>query len=166
MTAQNKNNSVLATTDILVFSTDTTSAATASNLSEARQGASAVNAIQNGKGYFASGFTATGAADRTLIDIMATPTDQRYSVQSATLMYGGAEGMSSNNKGYIAGGSTNGNAAYVVDGFKLNYFNDTIASQSSANLSQALQEITGISANEADPGIITGYSLAGVGIGI
>lgn len=165
-TAKNKIASVVNNIDSVVFSTDICSTLNSTVLSQARQGAAAVSAMQNQKGYFVSGFRSAGTAINNLLDIVAFSSNTLYSQTTATVLYGGAEGISSNNKGYCAGGGTASGGVEVVNGFKINYFNDTIASQSSANLSNAVAETTGLSGNEADPGIVTGYSMATIGFGI
>jgi hypothetical protein len=129
------SSSVAATTDKLVYSTDTTTAQSSANLSQAR-GRLAGCSGDSTKGYFAGGYTggvfALATADKLTYSSDATAAQTTANLSQARYFSAGvSEGTT---KGYLAGGST---GAVVSTADKLTYSTDTTTTQTSANLSQA-----------------------------
>ena len=134
---------ILATTDKLKYSTDTTVAQTSANLSQGRYSLAGVSEGSI-KGYFAGGVTGLIAAIADKITYSNSTTVAQTSanlIQDTTRLCGcSGEGT----KGYFAGG-INSIAINVATANKLTYSTDTTAAQTSADLSQARSYLTGVS---------------------
>lgn len=143
-----------ATTDLLAFSTDTTTACSTANLSIARESLAGVS--EGGKGYFAGGWTGSGptdTADKVMFatDVTAACTSANVS-QDKTV---GAGLSDTSTKGYFAGGYTS--IAYLVKADKITFSSDSTAACTTANLSEARESIAGVS-----EGSTKGYFAGGV----
>ena len=131
------------TADKLTYATDTTAAQTTANLSQARSGLAGVSEGTT-KGYFAGG--STGAvvttADKLTFSTDATAAQTSANLSQARDQLAGCSGEGS--KGYFAGGlNALGNRVITAD--KLTYSTDATAAQTTANLSQARENLAGIS---------------------
>jgi hypothetical protein len=153
---------IIATTDKITYSTNTSSAQASANLSQARAGLAGVGGERN-KGYFAGGL-ATFSSYVTTADKLTYSTDSTAAQTTANLSqarrsFGGvSDGLI---KGYFAGGDTN-NAVATAE--KLTYSTDSTAAQTTANLTQARIGSTGCS-GEGTKGYFTGgYTGAGVDV--
>jgi hypothetical protein len=131
---------VVATADKLTYSTDTTTAQTSANLSQARGYLAGVSE-ESTKSYFAGG--STGAAVATA-DKLTYSTDTTVAQTTADLsqaIYGLAGASERITKGYFAGGTT---GSFVTTADKLTFATDTTAAQNTANLSQARNFLAGV----------------------
>ena len=137
-----------ATADKLTYSTDTTSAQTTANLTQAR-GYLAGCSGNSTKGYFAGGSlnsggfgTVVATADKLTYstDITAAQTTANLSAARGNLA-GISQGTT---KGYFAGGSTGSSSSRSVVADKLTYSTDTTAAQTSANLSVVKFGLAGV----------------------
>jgi len=133
----------VATTDKIVYSTDTTTAQTTANLSQARQGLAGCSGERT-KGYFAGG-TTDGANSLSTADKLTYSNDTTVAQTTANLsqaryyLAGISEGTT---KGYFAGGQS---STVLVTADKLTFSNDTTAAQTTADLSTATAYISGCS---------------------
>lgn len=129
---------VVATGNRVTYATDTNQAVAGTNLSQARQG---VTGITEGaaKGYACGGLTGTATLTRSeVVNYIAETSTNTASaaLPAARWCTGGLSECFT--KAYIAGGSSTSAASGVVDtAYKIPYATDTMAAQSSANLSQA-----------------------------
>ena len=135
----------VATTDKIVYSTDTTAAQTTANLSQARQGLAGCSGERT-KGYFAGGTTdqvnSLNTADKLTYSTGITAAQASANLSQARYYLAGiSEGTT---KGYFAGGIGAG-GTIVATADKLTFSNDTTAAQTTADLSQAIAYIAGCS---------------------
>jgi hypothetical protein len=132
----------VSTADKLTYVTDTTIAQTTANLSQARQLLAGCSG-EGTKGYFAGGSIVATADKLTYsTDTTVAQTSADLS-QARSSLAGISEGTT---KGYFTGGTT-GAGISVITADKLSYSNDTTNAQTSANLSQARQNLAGCSGN-------------------
>jgi hypothetical protein len=133
----------VATTDKIVYSTDTTVAQTSANLSQARQGLAGCSGERT-KGYFAGGTTdqvnSLNTADKLTYSTGTTTAQSSANLSQARYYLAGiSEGTI---KGYFAGGQS---STVLVTADKLTFSNDTTAAQTTADLSTATAYISGCS---------------------
>ena len=126
----------VVTADKLTYATESTAASTASNLSQARDGASGVSQAGT-KGYFCGGQTAVGSfvntADKVTYSSDATAAATTAKLSAArTETSGISEGSS---KGYFTGGYITPDMQTTGD--KVTFSTDTTAAVTTANLSSA-----------------------------
>jgi len=127
-----------AVTDLITFSTDSTAAHTAANLSAGRY---KLAGISDGttKGYFSGGWT---GAPTNVTDKITFSTDVTSAQTTANLptVNGGLQGMSAGSvNGYCSGGGTNAGPTLVATSNKATYSTDTFAAATTANLSGVRQ---------------------------
>lgn len=148
---------IVATTDKLTYSNDTTIAQSTANLSAQTYYLAGVSEGTS-KGYFGGGERVSGitkATDKITYsnDSNSAQTTANLSQSRATLCGVSGEGT----KGYFAGGRTTGISTDIVATTdKLNYSNDTTSSQTTANLTQSRTFLAGVS-----EGISKGYFAGG-----
>ena len=133
----------LATTDKIVYSSDTTIAQTSSNLTQAKYGLAAIS-NQLDAGYYAGGFS---RANWKTTDKFTFSTETTTSLATAELSVGrrflaGCDGASGGTKGYFAGGFA---ATYTNVADLLNYSTEITTAIASANLALNRQKVTGSS---------------------
>jgi len=123
----------VATTDKVTYSSDTTAAATAANLSSTRRATKCVNNYGI-KGYCAGGVSAAAC---TTTDKVTYSNDTTVAATTANLsgvkgFHGGvSEGTT---KGYFGGGDSNAAGAAVATTDKVTFSSDTTAAVTTANL--------------------------------
>jgi len=130
----------LTTADKLIYSTDTTSAQTSANLSQARYSLAGCSGDST-KGYFAGGNNGSQVVTSDKLTYANDTTNAQTSAnlsQARSYLAGISEGST---KGYFAGGTT---GTVVTTADKLTYSNDTTAAQTSANLSAANYLLAGV----------------------
>jgi len=145
----------VSTADKLTYSTDTTSAQTTANLSQAR---SSLAGVSEGltKGYFAGGTTGTHVATT---DKLTFFNDITAAQASANLPQGISElaGCSGNStKGYFGGGYTNGTITTI---YKINYTTESV-SELGSTLSQPKRRPAAISEGSTKGYFTGGFSSA------
>ena len=145
----------VSTADKLTYSTDTTSAQTTANLSQAR---SSLAGVSEGltKGYFAGGTTGTHVATT---DKLTFFNDITAAQASANLPQGISElaGCSGNStKGYFGGGYTNGTITTI---YKINYTTESV-SELGSTLSQPKRRPAAISEGSTKGYFAGGFSSA------
>jgi hypothetical protein len=146
----------VATTDKIVYSTDTTAAQTTANLSQARQGLAGCSGERT-KGYFAGG-TTDGANSLSTADKLTYSNDTTAAQTTANLsqaryyLAGISEGTT---KGYFAGGFS---STFLTTADKLTYSNDTTAAQTTADLSTATAYIAGCSGEGTKGYFVGGFT--------
>jgi hypothetical protein len=152
---------IVSTAEKLTYSTDTSISQTTANLSQSRWILTGISHYLT-KGYFAGGTTALGAANGvSTADKLTYSTDTSISQTTANLSQarGSLAGISQGStKGYFAGGATN-ESTYLATAEKLTYSNDTTTAQTTANLSQARRDLSGIS-GDGIKGYFAGGSFA------
>jgi hypothetical protein len=131
----------LATADRITFSTGTTAAFTAANLSQARF---SIGASSDGSayGYFAGGFT---GANVTTADRITFSTSTTAAFTSANLSEAKRDFASlsdGSTYGYFSGGIT---TAVVTTADRITFSTGTTAAFTAANLSQARRSVSGLS---------------------
>jgi uncharacterized membrane protein YdcZ (DUF606 family) len=135
----------VAITDRITFSTGTTAAFTAANLSQARYWVAGLSDAST-YGYFAGGSTSVNAhvvtADRITF---STGTTAAFTTANLSQAREGLAGLSdASTYGYFAGGSTSVNA-HVVTADRITFSTGTTAAFTTANLSQARTFIGSVS---------------------
>ena len=126
---------MVATTDKIVFSNDTTAAQTTADLSQARRGAAGCSG-EGTKGYFAGGDTGLSVVTTDKVIYSTDITTAQTTANLSSIRYA-AGGISEGSiEGYFAGGDA-GAGSPTVSTNKITYSNDTTIAQASANLSQA-----------------------------
>ena len=149
------DDSFIATTDKIVFSSDTTTARTSANLSAPRQGLAGLSEGST-KGYFAGGSTGSSPAV-DIADKITFVTDTTVAYTNANLsqvryrLAGISEGSI---KGYFVGG--HGYAGTVDTADKITFSTDSTAACTSADLKQARDYLAGLS-----EGNTKGYAAGG-----
>jgi len=140
---------IVTTADKLVYSTDTTTAQTSANLSQARRSLAGISEGLT-KGYFAGGSTGSvyySTADKLIFSTDTTAAQTSANLSQAREFLGGCSGEGT--KGYFAGGR--GDVSDVTTADKLVYSTDTTTSQTSANLSQARYAVAGVDGISSSP---------------
>jgi hypothetical protein len=134
---------VIATADRITFSTSTTAAFTAANLSQAR---SQLAGVSDGStyGYFAGGFTdpAAATADRITFSTSTTAAFTAANLSVAKRLLGSLSDGST--YGYFTGGIT-GTNTIVATADRITFATGTTAAFTAANLSQARQQLGSVS---------------------
>ena len=139
--------------DKLLFATDTSSASTVSNLSQAR-GYLAGCSGEGTKGYFTGGGAALTTSDR-----IAYSNDTTAAQTTADLpigILGLAAVTNGSTKGFYAGGFDSGGNE-LTDVYRITYSNDTTSSVTVATLSQNRGYLSGVTGETAKGYFIGGY---------
>ena len=142
----NNNGSWYATTDKLIFSTNTTSAQTSANLTSS---ISDLAGLSDGStnGYIQGGRTGTGPTLINMMDKLVFSTNTTSALSGGALMptlTGDAAGITSGStNGYILGGYTSG--ANTLNGYTFTYSTTTMSATTSANLGAITDNMTSFS---------------------
>lgn len=156
-----------AITDKLVFSSDTTSAATTANLANTQSGLAGLSE-RSSKAYFAGGSTTGNAATNITANAhkLTFSGDSTSAATTANLsqarknLVGLTDGSTN---GYWAGGTTSSVGSQVVTAEKLVFSSDTTSATTTANLSQARYDSAAVSDGGTYGYICGGDTGAGVG---
>jgi hypothetical protein len=127
-----------ATTDKLVYSTDSCAAQTTANLSTVRQQAAGISECQT-KGFWAGGFSSSAAILAT-VDKITFSTDTTVAQTTSNISTSRSAASSptqGSSKGYVLGGYTSWAGAVSIVSDRILFATETMAAQTSANLSVA-----------------------------
>jgi hypothetical protein len=127
-----------ATTDKLVYSTDSCAAQTTANLSTVRQQAAGISECQT-KGFWAGGFSSSAAILAT-VDKITFSTDTTVAQTTSNISASRSAASSptqGSSKGYVLGGYTTWAGAVSAVSDRILFVTETMAAQTSANLSVA-----------------------------
>jgi hypothetical protein len=148
--------SPVVSADKLVFSNDTSSASTSSNLSQARSYSAGCSG-EGTKGYFTGGFL---DGNNTTVSDKITYSNDTTAAQTTADLPIAIAAMSSvtegTTKGFFAGGYDNGGND-LTDLYRITYSNDTTSSVTVANLSQNISWLSGVTGETTKGYFIGGY---------
>ncbi len=151
----------LTTADKIAFSSDVASAQTTADLSVGREFISGLNKLYE-KGYIGGGRTAdTPSAMVVSTDILTFSTQVTAAVTTADLSqarFGYGSVSEGRTKGYWSGGYTADQPAVVATGDKVTYSSDTTSAQTTANLTSARAEVTGVNGGTSKGYFLGGYT--------
>ncbi len=128
-----------ATTDKLVYSTDSCAAQTTANLSTVRQQAAGISECQT-KGFWAGGFSSSAAILAT-VDKITFSTDTTVAQTTSNISTSRSAASSptqGSSKGYVLGGSSSWAGGVSVVSDRILFATETMTAQTSANLSVAM----------------------------